>query len=331
MYWFLRQKIKLGIPLAGLTCLAYFTSIQFFGSALWWASVGTQHLLSQFLTIYLLSSVTDFFHNNFSQNALNRVVFRGLLLALSSEIFIPVFVVFPILMIFLKEFLARKDACKEKNKFFKKSIRGRFFQFILPSSFSFLTTLSVFFLFRYFVIDLDKVVAASSAKNFDFKSFDLSSIIFQNLNYLASFSGNIFGVDFYDYGANEYRLRSFSDYGLQLRIFSITVAGLGAVLFFWKFTSTRIWKLKDFGKEQGLYISFLLVLVLCVFVPSLVPEYQQIRWVQLPYLLFLLLLTKIGGSDNERRSLDRVLGIFLVLHVPTNLLLIQDNFGVKVF
>ena len=89
--------------------------------------------------------------------------------------------------------------------------------------------------------------------------------------------------------------------------------------------------MKDFGKEQGLYISFLLVLVLCVFVPSLVPEYQQIRWVQLPYLLFLLLLTKIGGSDNERLSLDRVLGIFLVLHVLTNLLLIQDNFGVKVF
>lgn len=328
LYWFLREKIRLGIALTSLTCLGYMTSIQFLGSTLWWASVGTQHLLSQLLTIYLFSSVIDFFRDNLSKSTLNKVIFRCLLLALTSEIFIPIFIVTPALLIFFGDVINRRDLFNSKMKFSHKIMRRGSVRSLLSRSFPFLVALIVFFSFRLIVVQVGRVVAASSAKNFDFSSFDFLSVATQFFEYFSTFSGNILGVHFYDYGANEYRLMSFSDYSQVLKVLTLSLAILGMYISFKNIALWWNWHLTHWGKEQFLNFSLLLVMMISILIPSLVPDYQQTRWVQLPFFLYLVLTVRVRFSQVALRRHDFFLGIFLMLQVVTNLFLIHENFGV---
>ena len=330
LYWFLREKIRLGITLTSLACLGYMTSIQFLGSSLWWASVGTQHLLSQSLTIYLFSSVIDFFRDNLRKSKLSTVIFRGLLLTLTSEIFIPIFIVTPALLIFFGDMIDRRHLLNSKMKFSHKIMRRGIVRSLLFRSFPFLVAAIVFFSFRLIVVQVGRVVAASSAKNFDFSSFDFLSVATQFFEYFFTFSGNIFGVHFYDYGANEYRLMSFSDYGQVLKVLTLSLAILGMYISLKNIALWWNWHLTQWGKEQYLNFSLLLVMILSILIPSLVPDYQQIRWVQLPFFLYLVLMVRVRFSQVTLKRHDFFLGIFLVVQVVSNLFLIHDNFGVNI-
>ena len=331
LYWFLRQKIKLGVVLAFLTCLTYVTSIQFLGSALWWASVGTQHLLSQLLTIHLLSSIIDYFRENYSKTALNRVVFRGLLLALTSEIFIPILVLTPILLIVLGQIAKGGLLFGDKKKISRKILRKAIFRNLLSDSVPFIVTVIAFFLFRLIVVQVDRVVAASSAKNFTFNSFSLMSSINQYLEYVLSFSGGIFGVHFYDYGAKDFRLMSFFDYGQGLKLLTICLTLVGTLIFITNVTSWWNRHLMQWGGEQGLNFSLIVVLAVSILVPSLVPDYQQIRWVQLSFLIYLILIVKVRKSITKMELFDFYLIIFLLFHLIANIILIRNNFSVDLF
>jgi hypothetical protein len=174
-------------------------------------------------------------------------------------------------------------------------------------------------------------VAASSAKNYDFKSVDLLSTFSQFFEYFSSFSGNIFGIHFYDYGATGFRLMSFSEYGYGLQVFTIFQLLLISFIFV---RSVRVWwrwKIRDLDREQGLNLSLLVTLVVSLLIPSMVPDYQQIRWVQLSYFLFLVLLLGVRESATGRRRTDIWLGIFFVSQIVANLFLIHANFGASIF
>lgn len=331
LYWFLREKVRLSTVLASLSCLVYTTSIQFFGSALWWASVGTQHLLSQFLTIFLFSSIIDYFRKNCSQSAFYIVIFRALLLALSSEIFIPIFILVPFLILYFGKLKGRNLLIKDKKKYVKTNSTIKFSFYAKAFIFPHIVTLLLFYIVRKYVVELNTVVAASSAKNYDFKSVDLLSTFSQFFEYFSSFSGNIFGIHFYDYGATGFRLMSFSEYGYGLQVFTIFQLLLTLFIFV---RSVRVWwrwKIRDLDREQGLNLSLLVTLVVSLLIPSMVPDYQQIRWVQLSYLLFLVLLLGVRESATGRRRTDIWLGIFFVSQIVANLFLIHANFGASIF
>ena len=331
LYWFLREKVRLSTVLASLSCLVYTTSIQFFGSALWWASVGTQHLLSQFLTIFLFSSIIDYFRKNCSQSAFYIVIFRALLLALSSEIFIPIFILVPFLILYFGKLKGRNLLIKDKKKYVKTNSTIKFSFYAKAFIFPHIVTLLLFYIVRKYVVELNTVVAASSAKNYDFKSVDLLSTFSQFFEYFSSFSGNIFGIHFYDYGATGFRLMSFSEYGYGLQVFTIFQLLLISFIFV---RSVRVWwrwKIRDLDREQGLNLSLLVTLVVSLLIPSMVPDYQQIRWVQLSYFLFLVLLLGVRESATGRRRTDIWLGIFFVSQIVANLFLIHANFGASIF
>ena len=90
------------------------------------------------------------------------------------------------------------------------------------------------------------------------------------------------------------------------------------------------WRIRDLDREQGLNLSLLVTLVVSLLIPSMVPDYQQIRWVQLSYLLFLVLLLGVRESATGRRRIDIWLGIFFASQLVANLLLIHFNFGVSI-
>ena len=330
LYWFLREKVRLSTVLASLSCLVYTTSIQFFGSALWWASVGTQHLLSQFLTIFLFSSIIDYFRKNCSQNSFYIVIFRALLLALSSEIFIPLFILIPFLILYFGKLKGRNILIKDKKKYIKTNSTIKFSFYAKAFVFPHVVTLLLFYIVRKYVVELNTVVAASSAKNYDFKSVDLLSTFSQFFEYFSSFSGNIFGIHFYDYGATGFRLMSFSEYGYGLQVFTIFQLLLLSFVFVKSVREWWSWRIRDLDREQGLNLSLLVTLVVSLLIPSMVPDYQQIRWVQLSYLLFLVLLLGVRESATGRRRIDIWLGIFFASQLVANLLLIHFNFGVSI-
>ena len=327
MYFFLRSKSKLKTFPAVLVVLAYSTSIQFQASAIWWASNGSQHLLSQILTVYLLTAVFDFFRDKPNQKSFNVVVFRSFLLALTSEIFLPVMVALPIALLLITRLKLRS----KKNESAKRKKKSSFESNVKLAQISIwpMAIVTIFFyLYRTFVVEVSKVVAASSAANYDFQEISITKTVEQFFEYLLAFPGVITGIYFYDLGAGGGRLKNFSEYSVSLKFIVVLFALLSVFVFCLVISNSLQFFSRSALTNHGLNITLLLIFIVTLIVPSMVPQYQQLRWIQFPFLVYLLLISQLFEITKKKISQIFLLYIFLLGQIMINLLMIKENFGV---
>jgi len=327
LYFFLRSKSKLKTFPAILVVLAYSTSIQFQASAIWWASNGSQHLLSQILTVYLLTAVFNFFRDKPNQKSFNVVVFRSFLLALTSEIFLPVMVALPIALLLITRLKLRSeknDSIKKK----KKRSRESNIKLAQISIWPMVLVTIFFYLYRTFVVEVSKVVAASSAANYDFQEISIIKTVEQFFEYLLAFPGVITGIYFYDLGAGGGRLKNFSEYTASLK-FTVMLFALLSIFVLCLVISNSFQFFSRLAlTNHGLDITLLLIFFVTLVVPSMVPQYQQLRWIQFPFLVYLLLISRLLEITKEKRFQIFLLHLFLLGQIMINLLMIKENFGV---
>jgi len=326
LYIFLRSKLNFDRFLASLVSLAYSTSIQFQASTLWWASNGSQHLLSQILTVYLLTAVIDFFQEENRQKCFNHVVFRSLLLALTSEIFIPVLIGLPVLLYSISRIRIRPINKISNNKKVNGKIRVSSFVTPKVKAWPLALVITFFYLYRTFVVEVSKVVAASSAANYDFQSINILKTVEQFFQYLLVLPGAVTGIYFYDLGAGGGRLKNYSEYTISLKVVVtlfvlVSVIGLCLIV-------TNSYRLLNLSFTNRLDIILFVIFCITLAVPSMVPDYQQLRWIQFPFLIYLLMISRIHLISNQTEVLKYFPYFFMIGQIVVNLCLLKESFGV---
>ena len=291
------RLLNLSLSLATLGTSFYMTSTTFFGSMFWWSANGTQHGLSQLLTlIYIVVALRAV--NDQDRQYYYNLHLLGLLMFLVSDLFAPLLIVSSVLAFIQKWNMRSKIQSRKKRTQFTHRK-----EFWCVAKFSLLTILVVLF-FRNILANLDLATAAVSAANFKFDSIDLGSFVTQFAKYLLSFLGIVVGYGLYDIGASNGRLSPVFDYPDVVKLCIVVNLGVYLVGFLGKQLSlargVREFKVKLDWNNLSIVsrekIILLCLSVLCLIPPALVPGYMQQRWTQLSLLCLLIVVLKSNSN-----------------------------------
>ena len=303
-YFTLKKVIGLGCPTTSLLNLVLFTSPIYIGGTFWWASNGTQHIISISLSLLLVSAIFDVYKSADKKCIdLQKVLFIAFCLCLTSEIFLPVLIVTP--FVFSLGFNAIIFAKKQKRKNFRRSqnpqlkfsrnidLKRRICNSTWKSYVSYLAFLAFL---RYFLAEVPFAVAASSAANYRFTSISLNSVT-QFFAYILSMFNFYVSQKFYDIAAGNGALLDFLSSRKYLvntiSILSMILLLLALALIVKSKYYSR--KLNRIGNEvisvDEAFPKILAGLAVTGYVaPALVPNYLQLRWIQFSYLLAVILV-----------------------------------------
>lgn len=291
------RLLNLSLSLATLGTSFYMTSTTLFGSMFWWSANGTQHGLSQLLTlIYIVVALRAV--NDQDRQYYYNLHLLGLLMFLVSDLFAPLLIVSSMLAFIQKWNISSKIQSRKKRTQFTH--RKEFWS---VAKFSLVTILIVLF-FRNILANLDLATAAVSAANFKFDSIDLGLFVTQFAKYLLSFLGIVVGYGLYDIGAYNGRLSPVFDYPDVVKLCIVLNLGVYLVGFLGKqlsllrglkeFRVKLDWNNLSIVSREKIILLFLSIL--CLIPPALVPDYMQQRWTQLSLLCLLIVVLKSNSN-----------------------------------
>jgi len=329
------RTLNLSTGHASLLCLLTFTSPIYFGGAFWWASNGSQHLLSIGLTASLAISLVRVLDQKSASSDLRYPLFYLFLLSLTSELFMPLFFALPVLILLYELTLTSSAEVGHIDKgepyHSGSSMQAaKVRKFNLSSILTFVSLGSILIGVRYLIVQVPTAVAATSAVNYRFDTFSSASLS-NPIQYGLSFFNIFISENVFDIAAGNGHMLKLDEIGLVAKMF--VVVGFTMSLVLGTMTLSTINKVQKVRCEVTTKWSdvsvgslFGLLAVFSIAAPSLVPSYLQLRWIQFGYLFGIVgfsFLLKAGKRANRRLAVATAIVLTL-----SNVLALRANFGI---